>query len=159
MSTDELIDVTELTVLSALEPRGLSVDELATGLGLGGPRVAAAIARLQRAGLVQGLDDETRRFAPSSAGLDLIIESPAAVAPRPPEPTVITPYRDGPLVVRGAFRLVDQEGREIDVQRSTIALCRCGKSRLRPLCDGTHKQAGFKAPSDAEDRSPPAQTA
>ena len=71
------------------------------------------------------------------------------------EPVTITPYRDGPLVVRGAFRLVDQEGREIEVQRSTIALCRCGKSKLRPLCDGTHKLAGFSAPSEAEDRSQP----
>jgi CDGSH-type Zn-finger protein len=71
------------------------------------------------------------------------------------EPVTITPYRDGPLVVRGAFRLVDQDGREIDVHRSTIALCRCGKSKLRPLCDGTHKLAGFRAPSEAEDRSQP----
>jgi CDGSH-type Zn-finger protein len=75
------------------------------------------------------------------------------------DPAIITPYRDGPLVVRGPFRLVDQEGREIDVERATIALCRCGKSKLRPLCDGTHKQAGFKAPSEAEDRSRPPRTA
>jgi CDGSH-type Zn-finger protein len=74
----------------------------------------------------------------------------------PVEPATITPYRDGPLVVRGPFRLVDQDGREIEVERSTIALCRCGKSKLRPLCDGTHKQANFRAPSAAEDRSRPA---
>jgi CDGSH-type Zn-finger protein len=41
------------------------------------------------------------------------------------------------------------------VQRSTIALCRCGRSRIRPFCDGTHKQAGFTAPSATEDRSRP----
>src|SRR4051794_22879834 len=73
----------------------------------------------------------------------------------PAEPAVITPYRDGPLLVRGPFRLVDQDGREIEVQRTTIALCRCGKSRTRPLCDGTHKLSGFSAPSAAEDRSRP----
>ena len=60
-----------------------------------------------------------------------------------PEPTVITPYRDGPLGVRGPVRLVDQDGREIEVNRRTIALCRCGRSRLRPFCDGTHKTCGF----------------
>jgi CDGSH-type Zn-finger protein len=69
---------------------------------------------------------------------------------------VITPYRDGPLVVRGPVRLVDQDGREIEVRRKTIALCRCGRSRLRPFCDGTHKLMRFSAPSAAEDRSAPA---
>ena len=68
---------------------------------------------------------------------------------------VITPYRDGPLIVRGPFRLVDQDGQEIETQRSTIALCRCGRSKIKPFCDGTHKQGRFTAPSAAEDRSRP----
>jgi CDGSH-type Zn-finger protein len=59
----------------------------------------------------------------------------------------ITPYRDGPLIVRGDFRLVDEDGAEFDAGRSTIALCRCGKSGIKPFCDGTHKRAGFSAPS------------
>ena len=64
----------------------------------------------------------------------------------------ITPYRDGPLVIRGPFRLTDQDGREIAVNRTTIALCRCGRSRMRPFCDGTHKVVRFSAPSGAERR-------
>ena len=59
----------------------------------------------------------------------------------------ITPYRDGPLIVRGDFRRVDQDGAEIDPGRDTIALCRCGKSGIKPFCDGTHKRSGFSAPS------------
>jgi CDGSH-type Zn-finger protein len=59
----------------------------------------------------------------------------------------ITPYRDGPLIVRGQFRLVDQDGVEIDPGRDTVALCRCGKSGIKPFCDGTHKLTGFTAPS------------
>ncbi|MFD2092110.1 CDGSH iron-sulfur domain-containing protein [Blastococcus deserti] len=59
----------------------------------------------------------------------------------------ITPYRDGPLIVRGNFRLVDQDGNEIDPGRQTIALCRCGKSGIKPFCDGAHKRSGFSAPS------------
>ncbi len=59
----------------------------------------------------------------------------------------ITPYRDGPLLVRGDFRLVDTDGREIDPGRDTVALCRCGKSSIKPFCDGTHKAAGFRAGS------------
>ena len=59
----------------------------------------------------------------------------------------ITPYRDGPLIVRGDFRLVDQDGQDIDPGRRTVALCRCGRSSLKPFCDGTHKRSGFIAPS------------
>jgi hypothetical protein len=32
--------------------------------------------------------------------------------PRAMDEATITPYRDGPLLVRGPFRLLDQEGRE-----------------------------------------------
>lgn len=64
--------------------------------------------------------------------------------------TVITPYRDGPLLVRGEFRVQDQDGNEIEPRRETIALCRCGKSRTRPFCDGSHKLVDFRAPSGVE---------
>lgn len=60
------------------------------------------------------------------------------------------PYRDGPLLVRGPVMLVDGQGREIEHRRDPIALCRCGKSRLRPFCDGTHKLVGFRAPGAPE---------
>jgi CDGSH-type Zn-finger protein len=63
---------------------------------------------------------------------------------------VITPYRDGPLLVRGPFKLTDQDGNVIDVGRKTVALCRCGKSRTRPFCDGTHQLVRFRAPSAPE---------
>ena len=62
----------------------------------------------------------------------------------------ITPYRDGPLLVRGPFKLQDQDGNEIEIGRKTVALCRCGKSRTRPFCDGSHKLVRFRAPSGRE---------
>jgi CDGSH-type Zn-finger protein len=65
---------------------------------------------------------------------------------------VITPYRDGPLQVRGPGKLAHHAGTEITVDRETIALCRCGRSRMRPFCDGTHKLVRFRAPSGPEDR-------
>ena len=68
----------------------------------------------------------------------------------PDDEVVITPYRDGPLVVRGPFRLQDQDGNVIEVGRRTVALCRCGKSRIRPFCDGTHQLIRFRAPSTLE---------
>lgn len=64
----------------------------------------------------------------------------------------ITPYRDGPLIVRGPVVLRDQDGAEIDAGRSPVALCRCGRSRIRPFCDGTHATTRFQAPSGREQR-------
>ena len=61
--------------------------------------------------------------------------------------TKITPYRDGPYLVRGPFSIVDQDGNEIEVKRRVVALCRCGRSQIRPFCDGTHKAIGFRAGS------------
>lgn len=69
----------------------------------------------------------------------------------PVEPTVVTPYEDGPLLLRGQFTLVTQGGRPIAPGRRTVALCRCGKSARKPLCDGTHKVIGFRAPSTPAD--------
>lgn len=65
----------------------------------------------------------------------------------------ITPYRDGPLLVRGPVRMRDMHGREIELERDTIALCRCGKSRSRPFCDGTHKLIRFRAPTGPDDEA------
>ena len=59
----------------------------------------------------------------------------------------ITPYRNGPYLVRGPFTLVDQDGNNIEVERRIVALCRCGRSQARPFCDGTHKLVGFESES------------
>jgi CDGSH-type Zn-finger protein len=66
------------------------------------------------------------------------------------EATRITPYRNGPYLVRGPFTLEDQDGNEIEVGRRVVALCRCGRSQTRPFCDGTHKLVGFEASSGFE---------
>jgi CDGSH-type Zn-finger protein len=68
-----------------------------------------------------------------------------------PKPS-ITPYRNGPYLIRGTFELVDQDGQSIETRRKTIALCRCGRSRIKPFCDGTHKTIRFEAPSRAVSR-------
>jgi CDGSH-type Zn-finger protein len=69
-----------------------------------------------------------------------------------PHEATIVPYRDGPYLVRGPFALRDQNGEAIEARRATVALCRCGKSRTRPFCDGTHQLIRFSAPSQQEDR-------
>ncbi len=49
---------------------------------------------------------------------------------------------DGPMVVSGAFELIDG-GKVSQVDKNT-AFCRCGGSGNKPFCDGTHKKIGFK---------------
>jgi CDGSH-type Zn-finger protein len=68
---------------------------------------------------------------------------------RAADAATITPYPDGPLLVRGNFTLAMQDGTLIDPGRRTVALCRCGKSVLKPFCDGTHKAAAFRAGNSA----------
>jgi CDGSH-type Zn-finger protein len=58
---------------------------------------------------------------------------------------VVTPYPDGPLLVRGDVDIVAPDGTVVPRRRRTIALCRCGLSALKPFCDGSHKAAGFRA--------------
>ncbi|HEU4677081.1 MAG TPA: CDGSH iron-sulfur domain-containing protein [Motilibacteraceae bacterium] len=77
-------------------------------------------------------------------------------APQPPEQpaqivvgsgATITPYEDGPLVVRGDVRITAPDGTVVDPGRETFALCRCGRSRRKPFCDGSHLAARFRAPA------------
>jgi CDGSH-type Zn-finger protein len=62
------------------------------------------------------------------------------------EPVVtVVPYPDGPLILRGDFDLRDVNGVSIDHSGSAVALCRCGKSAVKPFCDGTHKLVSERA--------------
>ena len=57
----------------------------------------------------------------------------------------ITVRPNGPYRVRGPITLVDDDGNEFDLpETETVALCRCGHSRTKPFCDGTHREAGFR---------------
>jgi CDGSH-type Zn-finger protein len=50
----------------------------------------------------------------------------------------VTVYPDGPLVLRGSFEVRQVDGTVLPTSRM-VALCRCGRSALKPLCDGSHK--------------------
>ena len=58
----------------------------------------------------------------------------------------ITPTDNGPYLVEGPVRVVDADGTEYDLSEQTaIFLCRCGGSRTKPFCDGTHETLNFQA--------------
>lgn len=58
--------------------------------------------------------------------------------------------KDGPLIVTGDVTLTDQDGNVYDTSgRENIALCRCGETKKRPFCDGTHRRTGWEASETA----------
>lgn len=63
---------------------------------------------------------------------------------------------DGPYIVTGDFSL-DAQGAPRD--NASVVLCRCGHSRNKPYCDGTHRHIGFvdsgMVPSISESNHPP----
>src|ERR1700744_3229991 len=67
---------------------------------------------------------------------------------------VITPYPDGPLILRGRFVITGPDGQPVQAGRRTVALCRCGKSANKPFCDGSHARTGFRARGHALAGSP-----
>ena len=72
----------------------------------------------------------------------------------PDEILTIRCRENGPLVLPPKFRLVDHKGNEFSLPtgKENVALCRCGASKNKPFCDGSHKTCGFQA---AETASPP----
>jgi CDGSH-type Zn-finger protein/uncharacterized Fe-S cluster protein YjdI len=55
----------------------------------------------------------------------------------------IRPGRNGPLHVTGNLTIVAGSGRE-RWRGTQTWLCRCGQSKNKPFCDGSHKTAGFQ---------------
>lgn len=60
----------------------------------------------------------------------------------PSLPTEIGVVPDGPLWVTGGIEVERSDGQPVEV-RNRVTLCRCGASANKPLCDGSHKEAGF----------------
>lgn len=49
----------------------------------------------------------------------------------------------GGIYVKGSIPLVSADGSEYET-RNRIVLCRCGKSKNKPFCDGVHVETNFK---------------
>jgi CDGSH iron-sulfur domain-containing protein 3 len=52
--------------------------------------------------------------------------------------TIITVRDNGPLRLQGEFEIVDADG-NVFPNKPTVSLCRCGLSKNKPYCDGSHK--------------------
>lgn len=54
----------------------------------------------------------------------------------------INPLKNGPLVVKNLQSFKNSRGDRIETKK-TLSLCRCGASKNKPFCDGTHASIGF----------------
>ena len=67
-------------------------------------------------------------------------------APEPvPAANTVLVSRNGPTYLRGDIEVLDAAGTP-QLRDTRVALCRCGLSRNKPLCDNAHGAAGFRDP-------------
>ena len=60
----------------------------------------------------------------------------------PDLPKEVSVIPDGPLWVSGGIT-VERSDKQFLETRNRVTLCRCGASKKKPLCDGSHKEVGF----------------
>lgn len=58
-------------------------------------------------------------------------------------PLIIQRLNDGPLEVTGNVEICAGTGRVV-LRCESVRLCRCGHSKNKPVCDGSHMAAGFR---------------
>ena len=61
----------------------------------------------------------------------------------------IRALKNGPYEVRGESSLIDRRGGKYQGQKDPLYLCRCGQSKNKPYCDGSHAEIGFQAEESA----------
>jgi uncharacterized Fe-S cluster protein YjdI len=54
------------------------------------------------------------------------------------EKTIVTIVKNGSIRISGNFILLNEDNEPVATE-SSISLCRCGKSKRHPFCDGSHK--------------------
>ncbi|HXQ81942.1 MAG TPA: CDGSH iron-sulfur domain-containing protein [Opitutaceae bacterium] len=70
----------------------------------------------------------------------------------------ITPTENGPLHAQRIRALKNDRGETVDTAES-IFLCRCGASKKKPYCDGSHGAAGFSGRRLRTSERPPSEFA
>lgn len=101
------------------------------------------------------VDDVTTVVARCPTGALHAERHDGAPAESTPEENTVEVAAEGPLYVRGDVTVENDDG-EILLSDTRLALCRCGASGNKPLCDGAHTDVGFDAggtvePADAPD--------
>jgi len=76
----------------------------------------------------------------------LTARTPEAAQDLEPDLAVaVSAVEDGPLWLTGGVAVRRSDGAPVE-RRNRVVLCRCGASRSKPLCDGSHTEVGFRDP-------------
>ncbi|MCK5128406.1 MAG: CDGSH iron-sulfur domain-containing protein [Clostridiales bacterium] len=67
--------------------------------------------------------------------------------------TIIHISKNGPYVAENIDAITESVGTKVRTDREVIALCRCGQSKTKPYCDGTHGKIEW-SDEKQEDRVP-----
>lgn len=54
--------------------------------------------------------------------------------------TVVRKIKGGPMLVNGPVRIETEDGSVTESDRFVVAVCRCRRSELYPLCDTSHRR-------------------
>jgi CDGSH-type Zn-finger protein len=103
----------------------------------GRPGLAEAVAALQDLAITASDDAAAASRLAELEDLQAGLRAEIRVAP------------DGPYLVTNARYLADWLGLQMP-SRPQMALCRCGHSDLKPLCDGSHATVGFSGAKDPD---------
>jgi CDGSH-type Zn-finger protein/uncharacterized Fe-S cluster protein YjdI len=78
---------------------------------------------------------------------------PAPLDDADEQPTSVVPLNDASLELCGHIRIYHSDGKQL-AEVGRVILCRCGQSRHKPFCDGSHAVSEFesRAPDPARDR-------
>lgn len=58
---------------------------------------------------------------------------------------LVRPIRNGPVLVSGPVRIETPDG-VVESDRFMVAICACGRSKIYPLCDTSHRRTRSAAP-------------
>lgn len=94
--------------------------------------------RVHIVGRVEHCPSGSYTYARDLTGPDIEPDFEARVAVTAEEGTLA-----GALWVTGGIRVERADGAPFEA-RNRVTLCRCGQSKNKPLCDGSHRKVGFK---------------
>ena len=56
-----------------------------------------------------------------------------------PDRRAVKVVPSGPVLVQGPVRIQLPDGTTVDSDRFMVAICACGRSKIYPLCDTSHR--------------------
>lgn len=72
-----------------------------------------------------------------------VTSKPRATVKMKPKYARVHLLKNGPALITGNFIVRDAQKKKIQIDSEVVAICRCGASKHKPFCDGSHQTVGF----------------